>query len=157
MPEKANSVLWVRDGKDALALGNITGAMTFQASIPVALGLVFTDWELDAQAVAAAVIGLLGGALALWAIRAGTGVSCRSRCGAPCSSASWPTRPRPASARSVLLGRPARPRVERRPPAPAPPARVRAVDAPRPPLSTASRSAAGNRPGSPEAGADEPR
>ena len=43
MPEKANSVLWVRRGKDALALGNITGAMTFQASIPVALGLAFTD------------------------------------------------------------------------------------------------------------------
>ena len=68
MPEKANSVLWVRRGKDALALGNITGAMTFQASIPVALGLAFTTWELDAHALTAAVIGLLGGALALWAI-----------------------------------------------------------------------------------------
>ena len=68
MPEKANSVLWVRRGKDALALGNITGAMTFQASIPVALGLVFTTWELDAHALTAAVIGLLGGALARWAI-----------------------------------------------------------------------------------------
>jgi len=68
MPEKANSVLWMRRGKDALALGNITGAMTFQASIPVALGLAFTAWELDAHAVTAAVIGLLGGALARWAI-----------------------------------------------------------------------------------------
>ena len=68
MPEKANSVLWVRHGKDALALGNITGAMTFQATIPVVLGLVFTDWVLEPQAVAAAVCGMLGGALALWAI-----------------------------------------------------------------------------------------
>jgi cation:H+ antiporter len=68
MPEKANSVLWMRRDKDALALGNITGAMTFQASIPVALGLVFTDWNLDAHAITAAVAGLLGGALALWAI-----------------------------------------------------------------------------------------
>jgi cation:H+ antiporter len=68
MPEKANSVLWVRRGKDALALGNITGAMTFQATIPVALGLVFTDWVLEPQAVTAAVIGLVGGAIALWAI-----------------------------------------------------------------------------------------
>jgi cation:H+ antiporter len=68
MPEKANSVLWVRRGKDALALGNITGAMTFQATIPVVLGLVFTDWKLEPQAVVAAVIGLVGGALALWAI-----------------------------------------------------------------------------------------
>ena len=68
MPEKANSVLWVRNGKDALALGNITGAMAFQATIPVALGLVFTDWRLEPQAVVAAGIGLAGGALALWAI-----------------------------------------------------------------------------------------
>jgi cation:H+ antiporter len=58
----------MRRGKDALALGNITGAMTFQASIPVALGLAFTDWDLDRHAVTAAVIGLLGGALARWAI-----------------------------------------------------------------------------------------
>ena len=55
-------------GKDALALGNITGAMTFQATIPVVLGLVFTDWDLEPQAVVAAVFGMLGGALALWAI-----------------------------------------------------------------------------------------
>ena len=68
MPEKANSVLWVRNGKDALALGNITGAMAFQATIPVALGLVFTSWALDPHAVVAAVIGLAGGVLALWAI-----------------------------------------------------------------------------------------
>jgi cation:H+ antiporter len=68
MPEKTNSVLWVRRGKDALALGNITGAMTFQASIPVALGMVFTAWQLDVHAATAAVIGLLGGALARWAI-----------------------------------------------------------------------------------------
>jgi cation:H+ antiporter len=68
MPEKANSVLWVRQGKDALALGNITGAMAFQATIPVALGLVFTDWDLAPQAVVAALIGMAGGALALWAI-----------------------------------------------------------------------------------------
>ena len=68
MPEKANSVLWVRRGKDALAMGNITGAMTFQASIPVALGLVFTEWDLDRHALIAAGLGLLGGALARWAI-----------------------------------------------------------------------------------------
>ena len=68
MPEKANSVLWVRRDKDALALGNITGAMAFQASVPVALGLVFTSWELDRHAATAVVIGLAGGALARWAL-----------------------------------------------------------------------------------------
>ena len=68
MPEKANSVLWVRRGKDALALGNVTGAMTFQASVPVALGLVFTPWDLSTQAVVAAIVGLAGGALARWTL-----------------------------------------------------------------------------------------
>jgi cation:H+ antiporter len=68
MPEKANSVLWVRRGKDGLALGNITGAMSFQASIPVALGLAFTDWQLETQAVVAALAGLAGGAIARWAL-----------------------------------------------------------------------------------------
>jgi cation:H+ antiporter len=68
MPEKANSILWIRRGKDALALGNITGAMTFQATLPMAFGLIFTDWELDRHAATAAVIGIAGGALARWAI-----------------------------------------------------------------------------------------
>ena len=68
MPEKTNSVLWVRRGKDELALGNITGAMSFQASIPVALGLVFTHWELETQAIVAALLALAGGLLAYWAL-----------------------------------------------------------------------------------------
>ena len=42
--------------------------MTFQATIPVALGLVFTDWDLEPHALIAAGLGLLGGALARWAI-----------------------------------------------------------------------------------------
>jgi cation:H+ antiporter len=40
LPEKFNSVLWVRNGKDTLAMGNITGAMVFQASIPTVVALV---------------------------------------------------------------------------------------------------------------------
>lgn len=46
LPEKLNSVLWVRQGKDTLALGNITGAMVFQSCIPVAFGIAFTPWVL---------------------------------------------------------------------------------------------------------------
>jgi cation:H+ antiporter len=41
LPEKLNSVLWVRRGKDTLAMGNITGAMVFQSAIPTSVGLVF--------------------------------------------------------------------------------------------------------------------
>jgi cation:H+ antiporter len=46
LPEKFNSVLWMRRKKDTLALGNITGAMVFQSTFPVAVGMAFTDWRL---------------------------------------------------------------------------------------------------------------
>ena len=41
LPEKFNSVIWVRQGKDTLALGNITGAMVFQSAIPTSVALIF--------------------------------------------------------------------------------------------------------------------
>ena len=43
LPEKFNSILWIRHRKDTLALGNITGAMVFQSTFPVSIGLIFTD------------------------------------------------------------------------------------------------------------------
>ena len=65
LPEKFNSVIWVRRRKDTLALGNMTGAMVFQSSFPVAIGLLLTPWELEGPALVAAVIALLAGG-ALW-------------------------------------------------------------------------------------------
>ena len=41
LPEGFNAVLWIRQGKDTLAIGNITGAMVFQASIATVVALVF--------------------------------------------------------------------------------------------------------------------
>jgi cation:H+ antiporter len=64
LPEKINSVIWVRAGKDELALGNVTGAMTFQATLPVSIGLVLTSWDLESAAVLASVLAVAGGALA---------------------------------------------------------------------------------------------
>jgi cation:H+ antiporter len=69
LPEKVNSFFWVREGKDALALGNITGAMVFQSTIPVGIGLIFTDWELGGDAAVSVALGLAGGLLAYWALR----------------------------------------------------------------------------------------
>ncbi len=69
LPEKANSFFWVREGKDALALGNITGAMVFQSTIPIAIGLLLTGWELDRFAALSIVLGLAGGLVAFWALR----------------------------------------------------------------------------------------
>tara|TARA_A100001037_G_scaffold286261_1_gene294471 strand:- start:488 stop:1564 length:1077 start_codon:yes stop_codon:yes gene_type:complete len=47
LPEKFNSVIWISRGKDVLALGNITGALVFQSTLPVTLGIVFTSWNLS--------------------------------------------------------------------------------------------------------------
>jgi cation:H+ antiporter len=69
LPEKVNSFFWVREGKDSLALGNITGAMVFQSTIPVGIGLAFTDWDLSGNAAVSVVLGLAGGVLAYWALR----------------------------------------------------------------------------------------
>jgi cation:H+ antiporter len=49
LPEKFNSVIWVRQGKDTLALGNITGAMVFQSAIPTSIALLFAPaaWSVE--------------------------------------------------------------------------------------------------------------
>ncbi len=49
LPEKFNSLIWVRQGKDTLAMGNITGAMVFQSCIPTIVALLFAPeaWSVD--------------------------------------------------------------------------------------------------------------
>ncbi len=42
--------------------------MSFQASIPVTIGLLFTPWNLDSFALTAASLALVGGILAYVAI-----------------------------------------------------------------------------------------
>jgi len=44
LPEKVNSIIWIRRGRDTLAFGNITGAMVFQGSLLPALGIMLTPW-----------------------------------------------------------------------------------------------------------------
>ena len=49
LPEKFNSLIWVRQGKDTLAMGNITGAMVFQSAIPTVVALVLRRRRLARQ------------------------------------------------------------------------------------------------------------
>jgi cation:H+ antiporter len=58
LPEKVNSILWARTGKDTLALGNITGALVFQSCFPVAFGVAFTHWELAPHTVATGILAI---------------------------------------------------------------------------------------------------
>jgi cation:H+ antiporter len=45
LPEKVNSILWIRKEKDTLAFGNITGAMVFQGTLLPAIGIMLTPWS----------------------------------------------------------------------------------------------------------------
>ncbi|MDO4553240.1 MAG: sodium:calcium antiporter, partial [Bacillota bacterium] len=58
LPEKFNSIIWVKHGKDTLAMGNITGAMVFQSSLIPALGIALTSWTLTPLAILNACIAL---------------------------------------------------------------------------------------------------
>jgi cation:H+ antiporter len=69
LPEKFNSVIWVRQRKDTLAMGNISGAMVFQSCIPVSVGLIFTPWDLTQPALVSAVIALASTAVVFLSIR----------------------------------------------------------------------------------------
>lgn len=63
LPEKMNSVLWMRKGKDTLAVGNITGAMVFQGSLLPAIGIFLTPWTINPTVVASSVITIVA---AVW-------------------------------------------------------------------------------------------
>lgn len=65
LPEKFNSVTWTWKGRDTLAIGNITGAMVFQSTFPVSVGLLFTDWHLTGMALFSAVIALVSTCIVL--------------------------------------------------------------------------------------------
>ncbi len=65
LPETMNAIIWVRQGKERLALANISGAMMIQATIPSALGIVFTPWRFDATLLVSGVVTALA-IIVLW-------------------------------------------------------------------------------------------
>lgn len=71
LPEKINSVLWTRTGKDTLALGNVTGALVFQSCFPVAFGVAFTPWVLDSGVLLTGVVAICSATMFLIFIEKG--------------------------------------------------------------------------------------
>ncbi len=59
LPEKVNSILWIRKHKDTLAFGNITGAMVFQGTLLPAIGVLLTPWAPQKEVLAGVVITLI--------------------------------------------------------------------------------------------------
>ena len=70
LPEMSNSFLWLYRKKDRLAVGNVTGAMVFQGTFPVSVGLLGTEWVLGTTALATMVLAVfamgLGFLQVLW-------------------------------------------------------------------------------------------
>lgn len=65
LPEILNAIIWVRQGKEKLALANISGAMMIQATVPSALGILFTPWLFDKYLALAGIFTMLS-VLFLW-------------------------------------------------------------------------------------------
>ena len=63
LPEKVNSILWIRKGKDTLAFGNISGAMVFQGTLLPAIGISLTPWVPVKEVLTGVVVTLLA---AIW-------------------------------------------------------------------------------------------
>lgn len=59
LPEMSNSFLWLYKKKDRLAVGNVTGAMVFQGTFPVSVGLLGTGWTLDVSAMTTMVLAVV--------------------------------------------------------------------------------------------------
>ena len=59
LPETMNALIWVRQGKERLALANISGAMMIQATIPTALGLFFTSWVFSRELLVSGVVTMV--------------------------------------------------------------------------------------------------
>ncbi|NIE66389.1 sodium:calcium antiporter [Burkholderia sp. Ax-1719] len=70
LPEIMNAIIWVRQGKERLALANISGAMMIQATIPTAFGLFFTPWHLASPSILAAVMTMIAILFLQWSFRA---------------------------------------------------------------------------------------
>lgn len=65
LPETMNAIIWVRQGKERLALANISGAMMIQATIPSALGILFTPWRFDPTLLVSGLVTALA-IVVLW-------------------------------------------------------------------------------------------
>jgi len=62
LPEKVNSIIWVRRGRDTLAFGNITGAMVFQGTLLPAIGILLTPWQPRVEVLSGVLVTLVAAA-----------------------------------------------------------------------------------------------
>ncbi len=71
LPEKVNSILWIRKHKDTLAFGNITGAMVFQGTLLPAIGISLTPWTPQKEVLLGVLVTLAAASWLRWMVAGG--------------------------------------------------------------------------------------
>lgn len=71
LPETLNALIWVRQGKERLALANISGAMMIQATIPSALAIFATPWLFDVPLIVSGALTAAAIVYLWWLFRHG--------------------------------------------------------------------------------------
>jgi len=71
LPEKVNSVLWIRRRRDTLAVGKMSGAMVFQGSLLPALGIMLTAWVPQREILMGMAMTLVAASYLTWMVRRG--------------------------------------------------------------------------------------
>lgn len=71
LPETVNALIWVRQGKERLALANISGSMMIQATIPSSLAIFATPWLFDTPLIVAGALTALAIIYLWWLFRHG--------------------------------------------------------------------------------------
>ena len=71
LPETVNALIWVRQGKERMALANISGAMMIQATVPSSLALFATPWLFDAPLKVAGVLTMVAIGYLWWLFHRG--------------------------------------------------------------------------------------
>ena len=68
LPEITNSVLWLSKNQDDYAISNLTGALVFQGTIPMAIGIILTPWIFEKSTIIAIISVLLSTLLLYYGI-----------------------------------------------------------------------------------------
>lgn len=59
LPECINSIIWLKEDKDELAISNILGAVVFQASLLFSIGMILTSFEFSFELLFNSILTIL--------------------------------------------------------------------------------------------------
>ena len=68
LPECINSLIWLKQEKDELAISNILGAIIFQATLLFAIGIFLTPWLFNLELFIASLISVFGAVVLLFSV-----------------------------------------------------------------------------------------